>query len=160
MTRIRTTQKSGKGATIIILLVAAIVLGVLYLKWDDLVGTRNRTAVDEEKLRLEKKIELLEKEISDLENRLGPAPAVSETYPFKEEPAIFPEQETTPTENPVESRCRQLTTAMPDFFRHLDEQDYIKAYELEGGSRKTFAKITEKLIANPPKVVREQTAFS
>ena len=155
MTRIRTTQKSGKGATIIILLVAAIILGVLYFKWDDLVGTRGRMAVDEEKLRLEKKIELLEREISDLEKRLGPVPAVSETYPSEEEPAILPEQEATPTENPVESRCRQLTTAMPDFFRHLDEQDYIKAYELEGDARKTFAKIIEKLIANPPKVVRE-----
>lgn len=155
MNRIHTTRKSGKGATVIILLVAAIILGVLYFKWDDLVGTRGEMAVDEEKLRLEKKIELLEKEISDLEKRLGPAQVDSEAYPSEEEPSILPEQEATPTENPVESRCRQLTTAMPDFFRHLDEQDYIKAYELEGGARKTFAKIIEKLTANPPKVVRE-----
>ncbi|MCK5230021.1 MAG: hypothetical protein KAR13_07130 [Desulfobulbaceae bacterium] len=155
MNRIHTTRKSGKGATVIILLVAAIILGVLYFKWDDLVGTRGEMAVDEEKLRLEKKIELLEKEISDLEKRLGPAQVDSEAYPSEEEPSILPEQEATLTENPVESRCRQLTTAMPDFFRHLDEQDYIKAYELEEGARKTFAKIIEKLIANPPKVVRE-----
>lgn len=155
MNRIHTTRKSGKGATVIILLVAAIILGVLYFKWDDLVGTRGEMAVDEEKLKLEKKIELLEKEISDLEKRLGPAQVDSEAYPSEEEPSILPEQEATPTENPVESRCRQLTTAMPDFFRHLDEQDYIKAYELEGGARKTFAKIIEKLTANPPKVVRE-----
>ncbi len=155
MNRIHTTRKSGKGATVIILLVAAIILGVLYFKWDDLVGTRGEMAVDEEKIKLEKKIELLEKEISDLEKRLGPAQVDSEAYPSEEEPSILPEQEATPTENPVESRCRQLTTAMPDFFRHLDEQDYIKAYELEGGARKTFAKIIEKLTANPPKVVRE-----
>lgn len=155
MNRIHTTRKSGKGATVIILLVAAIILGVLYFKWDDLVGTRGKMAVDEEKLKLEKKIELLEKEISDLEKRLGPAQVDFEAYPSEEEPSILPEQEATPTENPVESRCRQLTTSMPDFFKHLDEQDYIKAYELEGGARKTFAKIIEKLTANPPKVVRE-----
>ncbi|MEA2083810.1 MAG: hypothetical protein U9O82_06115 [Thermodesulfobacteriota bacterium] len=155
MTRIRTARKKNNYNTIIFLIIAAIVLGVLYFKWDDLVGTRDRMAVDEEKLRLEKKIELLEKEIACLEKRLGPEPAVSETYPAEKEPAILPEQEAAITENPVESRCRQLTADIPDFFRHLDEQDYIKAYELEGGTRKTFAKIIEKLIANPPAVVRE-----
>ncbi|MCK5230983.1 MAG: hypothetical protein KAR13_11990 [Desulfobulbaceae bacterium] len=155
MSKIRTTQKSGKSHTIIILLIAAVILGCLYFKWDNLAGMMNKKAVDEEKLRLEKKIELLEKELASMGKRFGLEPTASETFHSEKKPAILPEQKTTPAEDPVESRCSQLTADISDFFRHLDEQDYVKAYELEGGSKKTFAEIIEKLIAHPPTVVRE-----
>lgn len=160
MSHIRTTRKSRKSHTIIILLIAAAVLGCLYFKWDNLAGMVNRRAVDEEKLGLEKNIELLTKELASTEKRLGLGPAVSETFSSEKKPTILPGQETIPTEDPVESRCRQLTVDISDFFRHLDEQDYVKDYELEGGSRKTFAEIIEKLIAHPPTAVRETDSLS
>jgi len=51
--------------------------------------------------------------------------------------------------------CLQTTDKILLFFEHLDRQNYIHEYNLKGSTRDHLKGIINKLIANPPVVVRE-----
>jgi hypothetical protein len=51
--------------------------------------------------------------------------------------------------------CLQTADKILLFFEHLDRQNYIREYNLKGSTRDHLKGIINKLIANPPVVVRE-----
>ena len=67
-----------------------------------------------------------------------------------------------PEKTPEVQEEQELTTVCSEpekqldlFYRHLDKQPYIQAYNLQESSEVHFEKLIQKLLANPPKVTRE-----
>jgi hypothetical protein len=54
-----------------------------------------------------------------------------------------------------DEECRQTADKIQHFFEHLDNQSYIYRYTLKDSSLDHFRGIINKLMANPPIVVRE-----
>jgi hypothetical protein len=54
-----------------------------------------------------------------------------------------------------EAQCSLLSDRLVTFFTHLDNEPYIKEYNLGRPSKQYFAALAEKLLANPPTVTRE-----
>ena len=54
-----------------------------------------------------------------------------------------------------QNECLQTADKILLFFEHLDRQNYIREYALKGSTLDHFRGIINKLIANPPVVVRE-----
>jgi len=48
-----------------------------------------------------------------------------------------------------------LIKELNNFYTHLDSQQYMKDFDLNGPSKKHFSKLIQKLIDNPPVVTRE-----
>ncbi len=54
-----------------------------------------------------------------------------------------------------QQQCALLTDNLTAFFDHLDQEPYIKEFNLNKPSRQYFSELTAKLLANPPVVSRE-----
>ncbi len=65
-------------------------------------------------------------------------------HPGKRDPSPAPQNE-----------CLQTADKIHLFFEHLDRQNYIREYSFKGSTLDHFRGISNKLIANPPVVVRE-----
>ena len=96
---------------------------------------------EEQNEQLEAQLDKLEQEIKNLKVSPKTLEKVSEV--FKEDPQklMFPEGEPT-----LEKSVYQLVT----FFSYLDQQDYIKARQLSGGSQQAFRQAIETLLQAPP----------
>lgn len=90
---------------------------------------------------LEAQLATLEQEIKNLKVSKRTRTKVSEV--FKEDPQklMFPEEELT-----LEKAVYQLVT----FFSYLDQQDYIKSHQLNGGSQQAFRQAIDSLLKSPP----------
>lgn len=84
----------------------------------------------------------------------------------KVEPAAIPAPQPTPEgagpaaepavpAPPPLSPCRQTAAALDEFFRHLEEQEYIAAYELGEPVAAHINKLIIKLLNNPPIISKE-----
>ena len=62
--------------------------------------------------------------------------------------------ETQPSSEP-QNECLQTADKILLFFEHLDSQDYIRAYTIKTSTLDHMTGIINKLMANPPVVVRE-----
>ena len=94
-----------------------------------------------------------------IEKPAPPVPQFLETAP-QPPPEPLTVQTTAPTSPPPAPiadipPCKLATNKMEAFFTHLDQQEYIKKYGIKNNSKQRIAKITEKLYANPPVVMRE-----
>ena len=83
-----------------------------------------------------------------------------------DQPAQGKEQESTPEgvapgtdKLPVASdpagQCTVLAKKLHGFFQHLDQQDYLSRFPLNGPSQAHLIGLADKLLANPPVVARE-----
>ena len=83
-----------------------------------------------------------------------------------DQPAQGKEQESTPegiapgTDNLPEAggpagQCTVLAKKLHGFFQHLDQQDYLSRFPLNGPSQAHLIGLADKLLANPPVVARE-----
>jgi hypothetical protein len=63
---------------------------------------------------------------------------------------VVQEQEINP-----QQQCEQLANDLNLFFSHLDNEAYIKEFNLNQSSLQYFSILTTKLLANPPVVTRE-----
>ena len=54
-----------------------------------------------------------------------------------------------------QQQCTRLTGSLETFFNDLDKKPYIKAFKLEQPCLQLFNKLSKKLLANPPVVIRE-----
>jgi hypothetical protein len=133
----------------LITLLILVLVGILYLAWSYFTGSLPWQQNEEGK---SPKISWLEKEAEDKE--------------IVEQIEISPPEEEGQTTFYLTPGDAQLTPASPDecrqtadkihhFFEHLDSQSYIYRYTLKGSSLDHFRGIINKLIANPPIVVRE-----
>ena len=107
----------------------------------DQVKALERRYWKEQNKQLEAQLDKLEQEIKNLKVSTKTREKVSEV--FKEDPQklMFPAGEPT-----LEKAVYRLVT----FFSYLDQQEYVKARELTGGSQQAFRQAIEALLKNPP----------
>ena len=142
---LRRPPKRTSGTAITILII--VLVGALYLGWSYLSGNFPWQQPQDE----------VGPKISWLEKKDG----VKETV--QQDEAITPPKEATlhlalgeaqPSPEPP-NECLQTADKILLFFEHLDRQNYIKEYPIKGSSRDHMNGIINKLMANPPVVVRE-----
>jgi hypothetical protein len=119
-----------------------VLIGILYLGWSYLSGNFPWQAEQEEN---NPKITWMEKD--GAENTI--------VEPQEEEPTLhLAPGEAVPTAA-SQNECLQTADKLLLFFEHLDRQSYISRLALKGSTLDHFRGIINKLMANPPVVVRE-----
>lgn len=140
----RKKRTSAQLATILIVLL----VGLLYLGWSYLSGTlpwqQSREDSKPNITRLEKKADEQEPVITEEKTEI---PQEQESVHM-----ALDEKETPPE---PQNECLQTANKITLFFEHLDQQDYIREHITKGSTLAHFRGIINKLIANPPVVVRE-----
>lgn len=137
-------RTSAQLATILIILL----VGLLYLGWNYLSGT----------LPWQQSGEDGKPKITWLEGKTAvQKPVITEKkdeIPQEQESVYMAldEKETPPA---PQNECLQTANKINLFFEHLDQQDYIREHITKGSTLDHFRGIINKLIANPPVVVRE-----
>ena len=124
------------------------------------------TAKTEERQEWQQRTEGLVNKVSDLEEKLEelkgdtvPEEKLAEVFgDDPKKPAANPQQPTPP---PVGSKIapEEIERQVLAFFAYLDDQDYVKAYELEGGSYHQYALAVDQLAKSLPRVVGEQESL-
>jgi len=137
-------RSSATLATIIIL----VLVGILYLGWSYLSGSLPWQKHGEDE---EPKITWLEKEAVETKPAI---PAAENEIPEKRETVrmTLGEEENL---SPPQNDCQQTADKLLLFFEHLDRQPYIQEHAVKGSTLDHFRGIINKLLANPPVVVRE-----
>jgi hypothetical protein len=125
------------------LIIIACIL--VFLNRDRIIDIISRGAVQQEKDTLQKKIAALEKEIESL----------AETTPNTVSNVVAEEPERPPSFDLSNKTCKELDEEIQEFFSYLDQQQYIDSYNLKDGTQVHFNQLIDKLLANPPIVVRE-----
>ena len=142
----------------ILILIGLVIIGFALHRFDryhrsriDQVKVMERRYWQQQTDQLEAQLTKLEKEIKDLKVSKKTRTKVSDV--FKEDPQklMFPEGEPT-----LEMAVYQLVT----FFSYLDQQDYIKAHQLKGGSQLLFRQTIELLLQNLPMFNAELATIS
>jgi hypothetical protein len=126
-----------------------VLVGIFYLGWSYLSGNLPWQQSEEG---VKTKITWLEKETGEKE-AVKPAQVTQLKEEEKSTLHLSPgETQPSPTQ---QNECLQTADKILLFFEHLDRQDYILKYAIKGSTLDHFRGIINKLIANPPVVVRE-----
>jgi len=97
--------------------------------------------------------ELMEK-VTGLEDEL--ASVKGESIPQQKLKEVFGSESTaTGEEEPLS--FEEIEQQIKAFFSYLDEQDYVRAYELKGGTYEQFKLILKNMSTNPP-LISDETA--
>jgi len=128
------------------------VLGVIFLNLDTLTALFSKEANLEEKQELQEKITKLEREIEELTEE-GTSRRSSHTITFGTD--VGRDRDSGEEFYFDKVSCEEIDRRIQDFFKHLDDQGYIAAYNLQGGVQAHFKRQLEKLFTNPPIVARE-----
>jgi hypothetical protein len=138
-------------------LIAVLVLGIaLYLGYRYMEGGYQKKLNDTlEKEHAERSAETseLHEKIADLEKEL--AKQTPTPVPEEKSVEVFGEPEPVPSPEREEVSCEALEERIEAFFRYLDKQAYMTAYEGEGGTYDLFKKMVAELSENPPMVTGE-----
>lgn len=121
----------------------------LYLVWSYIAGDLLIKPSDKDK---EPKITWLQTDRKDMpasEQKLVPVEK-EPTAPISLTPGQAEQLPQTP-----ENQCKQTADKIKLFFEHLDTQDYLKGYRIKKSSLEHFSNLINKLLANPPIIVRE-----
>ena len=129
---------------ILIFLVITVCVSV-FLSRDRIISIISHNTIQQEKDELQQKITALEKEIEELVETT-PAPVVA---------IVAEEPERPPSFDLSNSTCQELDEEIQEFFRYLDSRQYLDSYNLQSGTQVHFKQLSDKLLANPPIVVRE-----
>ena len=137
----RSPRKRFSAPTVTLLII--ILVGILYLGWSYLAGNLPWQQPEEEK---PPQVTWLQKDAAEKETAQtsGEETATLHLSPGEEQPSPAPQNE-----------CLQTADKILLFFEHLDRQNYIREYAVKGSTLDHFRGIINKLIANPPVVVRE-----
>ena len=128
--------------------IVIVVVGILYLGWSYFSGN---PPWQQSQQGGTPKVSWLKKEAG--EKKISKSSAES---PAREkEPALHLKLDEGEPSSDQQNQCLQTADKIDLFFEHLDRQDYIHNYSLKGSTLDHFRGIINKLIANPPVVVRE-----
>jgi hypothetical protein len=129
----------------ILSILAAVVLVAVLLNKDYILSVIPDQESRKERQELQEKVTVLEKEIKELTT--PPPPPVSEVT----------EEELPPPPAMAlgNMTCQELDAEIQKFFSYLDSQQYMAGYDLKDGSQAHFKQLVDKLLMNPPIVVRE-----
>jgi len=126
-----------------------ILVGILYMAWSYLSGSlpwQFKQDVEEPQITLLEK----EPEEKEIDQQVETSPPEQER-----EATLHLTQGETQDSPALQNECRQTADKILLFFEHLDNRDYILKYAIKGSAHDHFRGIINKLIANPPVVVRE-----
>jgi hypothetical protein len=114
------------------------------------------TARKDERVAWEKRTKELMEKLTGLQEEL--ASIKGETIPQQKLKEVFgPETDTHPKEGLLS--FQDLEQQIKSFFTYLDEQDYVQAYALKGGTYRQFQQVQKKLSSNPPNVTGETASL-
>ena len=143
----RKAPKRKSTAQIVTILIILLV-GLLYLGWNYLSETNLRQQSQEagtpEITRIEKEVERTETAVPQKDTKLEEAQESVHMALNEDEASPAPQNE-----------CQQTADKISLFFDHLDQQPYIHEHITKGSTLDHFRGIFNKLMANPPVVVRE-----
>jgi hypothetical protein len=139
--------KKSSGPLIIFLIIILAVAA--YLGWNFIAGNN---LLKQPQNGTEPKVSWLKRETPE---KVVEEPAPAEQLEVKEQPSPTLATEETESIPAPPDECFQTADKILLFFEHLDSQEYIKGYSLKGSARDHMAGIINKLLANPPVVVRE-----
>ncbi len=133
-------------------LLVCLGLGIAGYVVQDKMATRyekklNR-ALEQERDEFWDKIGILEKNVADLEEELS---LHQETVVPEEKLAeVFGEGSPVPSPEQTELGCEELERQVKAVFAYLDNKQYVKAYNLEGGTYGLFQALATQLSEKPP----------
>lgn len=147
--------RSALPVTVLTLLIVLALAGAAYLNWDLLIDKLGLAPGPETRPAWEEQLSTLEKEIASRQTD-AVEPGIEETAtPPEEEPQAGSTYSPVGREYNEEDELLQLSDKILAFFNHLDNQEYVAAYQLQEGSKTHFNQIVGQLFANPPVVTRE-----
>ena len=143
-----------KVAIVIVIVGIAVYFGYnLFSSWQI---ERIETAKKDERVEWEKRTKGLMEKVTGLEEEL--ASIKGETVPQQKLKEVFGTQTGARTaEGPLS--FEELEQQIKAFFTYLDEQDYVQAYELKGGTYQQFQQVIKKLSSNLPTVTGETASL-
>ena len=143
----RRPPKRSPGTVITILII--VLIGALYLGWGYISGSLPWQKSQE---KAPTQIIWLEKDGDENE---AAQQGESDRPIEKEQPILrLAPGETQPASDPL-NECLLTADKILLFFEHLDRQNYIREFTIKGSTLDHIAGIINKLMANPPVVVRE-----
>jgi hypothetical protein len=110
---------------------------------------QERVAWEKRTKELMEKVTGLEEEMASIKGETIPEGKLKEV--FGSETAVVKEEESLDFED-IEQQIKA-------FFTYLDEQDYVQAYALKGGSYEQFQVVLKKMSANPPSITDETVSL-
>ena len=143
-----------KVAIVVVIVAIAAYFGYnLFSSWQI---ERIETARKDERIEWEKRTKGLMEKVTGLEEEL--ASIKGETIPQQKLKEVFgpPTSALTDEGSPSYEELEQQIKA---FFTYLDEQDYVQAYELKGGTYHQFQQTIKKLSTNLPTISGETASL-
>jgi hypothetical protein len=141
------------GIVVAIVGIAAYFGYSLFSSWHkESVETAKRTERVEWEKRtkdLMEKVTGLEEELTSVKGESIPERKLKEV--FGSDSAIVKEEEPLDFE--------EIDQQIKAFFTYLDEQDYVQAYQLKGGTYQQFQQVLKRISANPPSITEETASL-
>ena len=136
-----------KVGIVVAIVVIALYFGYsLFSSWhkESLETAKRNERVEWEKRTKElmEKVTGLEEELTSVKGESIPERKLKEV--FGSDAAVVKEEEPLAFE--------EIDEQIKAFFAYLDEQDYVQAYQLKGGTYQQFLLVLKKLSANPPSI--------
>jgi len=146
----RRPPKKRSAAPLITFLIV-LVIGIIYLAWNYLSG--NLPWQQQQQETGEPQISWLDKESA--EKRAAQLEKEEIEEKVEESATLHMTPGKPPSFTAPQNECLQTADKILLFFEHLDRQSYIRDYAVKGSTLDHFIGIINKLITNPPVVVRE-----
>lgn len=139
---------------IIVIVIVAICAYFGYILFSSWHKDSLETAKRNERIEWEKRTKELMEKVTGLENEL--AAVKGKSVPQQKLKEVFgPESTVTGEKEPLS--FEEIEEQIKAFFSYLDQQDYVQAYGLKGGTYEQFKLILKKMSTNPP-LISDETA--
>ena len=140
-------------------IVAAIICIVAYFGYSLFSSWHKEsleTAKRHERVEWEKRTKELMEKVTGLEEEL--TSVKGESIPERKLQEVFgSEAAIAKQEEPLS--FEEIEEQIKAFFTYLDEQDYVQAYQLKGGTYQQFQLVLKKISANPPSLTDETASL-
>lgn len=134
-------------------IVVCICLAVIaYISWDKTIEKASQKRVNQEKKEWEKQVENLEKQLTTLTTGEEQQGISSDLQLLAPSPLLDMELADKKSNEPS---CEQLNQKILDFFKYLDDQEYIEKRNITEGTQAFTQKLITKLTQNPPVIIDE-----
>jgi hypothetical protein len=115
------------------------------------------TAKRHERVEWEKRTKELMEKVTGLEEEL--TSVKGESIPERKLKEVFGSDSAVVKEEEVVLGFEEIDQQIKAFFTYLDEQEYVQAYQLKGGSYQQFQLALKKMSANPPSITDETASL-
>ena len=139
---------------IIVIVIVAICAYFGYILFSSWHKDSLETAKRDERIEWEKRTKELMEKVTGLENEL--AAVKGKSVPQQKLKEVFGPESTVAGEKEPLS-FEEIEEQIKAFFSYLDQQDYVQAYGLKGGTYEQFKLILKKISTNPP-LISDETA--